>query len=165
MLRDIKYFLSSSHEQRIYKIFKESTASPALDSTSITLTASLPPSLPYTNTKKTTRSPTSLQLLAQLPPTSCATTNFDFFTEPVKPQNDYIRVQNTSHAPKQSPQSRHRLPPSSQVCHVEITPIMRSPALVLLRQHQAVASAPTSSHDNFSPARDSTDLPARYCPY
>jgi hypothetical protein len=62
------------------------------------------PSLPHTNTKKTTRSPTSPQLLAQLPPTSCATTNFDFFTEPVKPQNDRKRVQNTSHAPKQSPQ-------------------------------------------------------------
>jgi hypothetical protein len=41
-LRNIKYFLSSSYEQGIYKIFKESTASPALDSTSITLTASLP---------------------------------------------------------------------------------------------------------------------------
>jgi hypothetical protein len=64
------------------------------------------PLLPHTNTKKTTRSPTSPQFLAQLPPTSCVTTNFDFFTEPVKPQNDCKRVQNTSHAPKQSTQQR-----------------------------------------------------------
>jgi hypothetical protein len=52
------------------------------------------------------------------------------------------------------------LSPFSQICHVKITLITRSPALLLLCQPPQQLPAPSFlSHDNFSSARGLTDLP------